>query len=147
MEGRRCLGIDRLWIEKLFYGDICGPDSSTEQPFNAPSQTGRPRSLCSCEIYGTSTRRTQRSREPSTIVSSWTVWQSQRYREYVHENVRCPSCNRVSQHVVHSPSSKSSKQGSSACRCRGAHPHDCNVHLVTAFATRTAEQFLYFQTK
>lgn len=129
---------------KLFYGDICGPYSYTERPSRAPRQTGRARSISSCVIFGVFMRRSQRSRQPSTIVLILEIWQSQRHCEYGFENIRCPYRSCISQHVVRPTSLK---QGKQARCCRSAHLRGCVILPFTANATRTAEQLLYPQRK
>lgn len=129
---------------KLFYGDICGPCSYTERLSRAPRKTGRARSISSCVIFGGFMLRSQRSQQPSTIVLILEIWQSQQHCEYGLENISCPYCNCISQHVVRPTSLE---QGKQARCCRSAHLRGCVTLPFTANATRAAEQLLYLQRK
>lgn len=136
MERRRCLWIDRLRIEELFYDDICGACRFTERSYNAHGWNGQTGSCLFCEIYGTSSRRSQW--KLATIILIGAFWRSQRYRKYGLESVRCPSFSCIS---------TSLEQGDSACRRRSVHSCVCNILLVTTIATRPAELLLCLQRK
>jgi hypothetical protein len=131
MEWRRCLGIDRSRIEELFYDDLYGPCRSTRRPANAPSQTGRARSLLLCEIYSISMRRSQRSWQLSTIMLIWTIRQSQPYYEYGLGSTSCPSRNCVPHRTAQTVSVEKREQRTLLQNCpfsRLQHP-PCNPQL------------------